>query len=42
VLISVVLLALLMTGVLIWTRRRLRRPNRAGVSAEPAMVQTAR
>jgi len=42
-LISAVLLTLLLTGVLIWTRRRLRRPNRArGASVEPAMVSTAR
>jgi uncharacterized iron-regulated membrane protein len=42
VLISVVLLGLLMTGVLIWTQRRLRRSNRVrDVRAEPVAISSA-
>nr|WP_041756366.1 PepSY domain-containing protein [Bradyrhizobium sp. ORS 278] len=41
VLISVVLLTLLLTGVLIWTQRRLRRPNRAReVPTKPAVASS--
>lgn len=42
VLISVVLLTLLVTGVLIWTQRRLRRPKRTrDASAKPAVASSA-
>ncbi|MGJ4929418.1 PepSY domain-containing protein [Bradyrhizobium sp. HKCCYLS2038] len=42
VLISVVLLTLLVTGVLIWTRRRLRRPDRTRqLQAKAAAVSSA-
>ncbi|MGJ5202663.1 PepSY domain-containing protein [Bradyrhizobium sp. HKCCYLR20261] len=42
VLISVVLLALLITGVLIWTQRRLRRPKRTGdAQVKPAVATSA-
>ncbi|MDU1666186.1 MAG: PepSY-associated TM helix domain-containing protein [Bradyrhizobium sp.] len=41
VLISVVLLALLVTGVLIWTQRRLRRPNRARAFPAKPVVATS-